>query len=155
MKIVKERVIWKTKIAKNSRFAGTWVGGNKQQLKNYRPWPLFFHQPCQCQRSSSPRGDLFATEAAPVPGDGSLCRKLRSLLLSTRQRPVVRCAAADASFLRLRTAVSPTWPAAFSRQPCIQWKRSLGHRLSDGAAEAAGCMGWPTTQKGGRCIKEF
>ena len=77
---------------------------------------------------------LFSTEvvsAAPPcmttclqlklpPGDGSLCRNLRSLdrAFDATVRTSSRCRA-PSCVLRLRPFVSPTWPAAlaFSRQP--------------------------------------
>ena len=74
----------------------------------------------RCYRSTSLQDDLFATEAAAEPGDGSLCRNLRSLdhAFDATVRTSSRCRA-PRCVLRLRPFVSPTWPAAlaFSWQP--------------------------------------
>ena len=88
---------------------------------------LVLHRPCQ--HSSSPYGDLFPTEAAPVkPGDGSLCGKPRSLdrRAFDAMPSVRRCGAVVASCVCVRSFPPRGSPCFLPAAGCVQWKRGLG-----------------------------
>ena len=104
---------------------------------------LVLHRPCQ--HSSSPYGDLFPTEAVPVkPGDGSSCRKPRSLdRRAFDAMPSVRRGAVVASCVCVRSFPPRGSPCFLPAAACVQWKRGLGQMVGQrqgGWREGGGAM---------------